>query len=100
MKRKNLTQNEIFRLAHSLDFEKIMTMARYYEREFRLLEKSPDCDSKEFTCDVINENSFEKYDQPYVYHSIRRYLKNKKLNDLDLNLISYNFLKKHAVSFA
>jgi len=95
-----MTQTKIIEMANALDYERILTMARYYEREFRILEKNTNMYSEEFKCDVIRQNYFEIYDQPFVYRSIQRYLKNKNLNELDLKLISYNFLKKHAVSYA
>lgn len=95
-----MTQKRLIEMADALDYNKIITMARHYEREFRILENDENKLSEEFTCDVIKENSFEKYDQPFVYRSIKRYLKNKNLSELDLMLISYQFLKKHVVSYA
>ena len=95
-----MTQKGLIEMADALDYNKIITMARHYEREFRILENDVNKLSEEFTCDVIKENSFEKYDQPFVYRSIKRYLKNKNLSELDLMLISYKFLKKHVVSYA
>jgi hypothetical protein len=95
-----MTQKEIIEIANALNYDRIMTMARHYEREFRILEKDTNLNSQEFTCDVISKNAFEIYHQPFVYRSIQRYLKNKNLNELNLKLISYNFLKKYAVSYA
>lgn len=95
-----MTQEKIIEMANALDYNRIIIMARHYEREFRLSEKEENLNLVEFTCDVIREDSYEIYDQPFVYQSIKRYLKNKNLSALDLKLISYNFLKKHAVSYA
>ena len=92
-----MTKRKIIEMANALDYDKIIIMARHYEREFRILNN--DTDSEQFTCDLIIENGYEIYDQPFIYRSIQRYLKNKKLSKLDLMLISYNFLKKHALSY-
>ncbi len=93
-----MTQKNIIEMANALNYDRIITMAQHYENEFRILEKDEIINSEEFTCDVIRENSFEKYDQPFVYRAIQRYLKNKNLSELDLMLISFNFLKKHVAS--
>lgn len=95
-----MTREKIIEMAHRLDYDRIMTMARHYEWEFRKLDNKGDLYLNKYTCDVIRENAFEIYDQPFVYQSIQRYFKNKNLKELDIKLISYNFLKKHAGSLA
>ena len=95
-----MIKRKIIEIANALDYDRIITMARHYEIEYRTLNKDLNGHSEEFTCDVINENAYEVYDQPFVYRAIQRYLKNKNLSKLDLMLISFNFLKKHAHSYA
>lgn len=95
-----MTKRIIIETANELDYDKIIIIARYYEHDFRILNSDTNTYSEEFTSDLITENGYEIYDQPFIYQAIQRYLKNKKLSKLDLMLISYNFLKKHAHSYA